>query len=372
MNRLAPLLLATPFALIVLLQGVTPLVAQRSEDSEAALELRQQLDVARAQQRSARLRAERLEQETQRAEEVGGTAQREAAALAARVQQAEARVAGAHAELALVAQERRALSRDLAERRAPLAGLTAALETMTRRPPALSWLQSGSLRDVVYTRATLAAALPDVERRTAGLQSQLGRVQETEAAMRARLAERREAEQTVSERRRDLLALAETQRIRAAQTTSAASREALRASELARKASDLDALVAGLSSAGATAPSTAGQSGFLAPVDGALVARFGNGRPGVTYRPATGAVVVAPAGGEVAFAGPYDGYGTIVIVKHTGGRTSLVTGLANTLVATGQDITAGFPLGRASTMRPEIGWELRQGRRAIDPLALLD
>ena len=371
MNRLAPLLLAALFALFVAIQGASPLTAQRSEVDASTQELRERLATARAQQRNARLRAEQLEQETQEAETAGSQAQREAAALAARVQQSEARIASVQAELALISSERRALSTDLAERRAPLAGLTAALESMSRRPPTFALLQPGSLRNVVLTRATLAATLPDIERQTAGLQSELIRARTLEAEVRTRLAERREAEQDLSARRRELLAVADAQRVRAARATGAASREALRARELAQQADSLDALVAGLD-ASLPVPSTlANPKAFMPPVDGRVASRFGGGEPGVTYRPAPGALVIAPSSGRVAFAGPYEGYGTIVIVTHTGNRTSLVTELATALVATGQEVVTGTPIGRASSSRPEVGWELRRGRRAIDPLSAI-
>ena len=38
--------------------------------------------------------------------------------------------------------------------------------------------------------------------------------------------------------------------------------------------------------------------------------------------------MVAPAAGRIAYAGPFRGYGTIVIIDHGGGWTSLISGLA--------------------------------------------
>jgi septal ring factor EnvC (AmiA/AmiB activator) len=80
------------------------------------------------------------------------------------------------------------------------------------------------------------------------------------------------------------------------------------------------------------------------------------------------ALVVAPAAGRVAFAGPFRGYGGIVIIEHGGGWASLVTGLAGVRVAVGQTLVAGSPLGQAPSRRPRIGLELRRDGERVNPL----
>ena len=87
-----------------------------------------------------------------------------------------------------------------------------------------------------------------------------------------------------------------------------------------------------------------------------------------TYAKVPGAQVVAPAAGRVAFAGPYRGYGRIVIIEHPGGWTSLVTGLARTDVAVGEQVVGGGPLGIAAQASPEITLELRRDGEAVNPL----
>ncbi|HCY02804.1 MAG TPA: metalloendopeptidase, partial [Erythrobacter sp.] len=85
------------------------------------------------------------------------------------------------ARLQLANSKRRKLDRELAARRAPLAHLAGALQSMTRRPLSLSALQPGSLRDLVYTRAVLDSTIPVVRERTAVLRSQLDRARALEA-----------------------------------------------------------------------------------------------------------------------------------------------------------------------------------------------
>jgi septal ring factor EnvC (AmiA/AmiB activator) len=70
----------------------------------------------------------------------------------------------------------------------------------------------------------------------------------------------------------------------------------------------------------------------------------------------------------VAFAGPYRGYGNIVIIEHPDGFTSLVTGLARVDAAVGDEVVAGAPLGVAGSGRPIIGYELRRAGEPVNPL----
>ena len=89
---------------------------------------------------------------------------------------------------------------------------------------------------------------------------------------------------------------------------------------------------------------------------------------GLTLAPIAGAQVVAPAAGRIAFAGPYRGYGNIVIVEHDGGWTSLVTGLARSQVDIGETVVAGAPLGSADPTEPSVTLELRHDGEPVNPL----
>ena len=93
---------------------------------------------------------------------------------------------------------------------------------------------------------------------------------------------------------------------------------------------------------------------------------------GLTFAVAPSAQVVAPAGGVVRYARAFRGYGTIVILDHGDGWTSLVTGLATTNVRPGARIAAGSPIGEApSGEDPRITVELRRRGRPMDIAALL-
>ena len=53
----------------------------------------------------------------------------------------------------------------LARQQEPLIRLTAALQTMGRRPPALALVQPGTVADLVHVRSLLASTLPQVRAR---------------------------------------------------------------------------------------------------------------------------------------------------------------------------------------------------------------
>src|SRR5690606_14380940 len=175
---------------------------------------------------------------------------RETAALAARVQQAEAGIAAAEARLAIATREQAVLREELGREQQPVVHLTAALQQFSRRPVALSLLRPGSVREAVYLRAMLDSAVPQVQARTATLRARLARLarlrEEALAAARALRVE----ESRLAERQQQLAALATRQRLASRAASSAAEREAERALALAEQARDLDGLVAELDRAG--------------------------------------------------------------------------------------------------------------------------
>jgi septal ring factor EnvC (AmiA/AmiB activator) len=116
---------------------------------------------------------------------------------------------------------------------------------------------------------------------------------------------------------------------------------------------------------------------YLLPVSGRLVAGFGDGGAGraqsrgISIAARGGAQVVSPGSGRIVFAGPYQSYGSIVIIEHGGGWTSLVTGLALLDTRVGRSVVAGSPLGQAGPGRPVLTLELRKDGNPVNPLDFL-
>lgn len=403
MFRISPVSL---LALLAIPAGIAAF-AQQSGTFTSVAETRSALGRAVAQAAAAEARGQRLESEARAATEEAEKTAREAAALAARIQQAEADIAAADARIALIDGQRAQLDRRLAERREPLVRLTAALQKLARRPLILSALRPGSLRETVYLRAMLEATIPQVQSRTAALRAEIDRGQQLESQARQALASLRSGERELAQRRTNLAALETRQRLASRSVSGDADRELERALALAEEARDLDTLVEQLNAAGSlreelaalpgpimrpgrpeaavvgaastmpqpqAAPSPFKRGEFQLPVNGRIITGFGaQGHGGVANRgislsPAPGAQVVAPAAGRVVFAGLYRGYGRIVILEHSGGWTSLVTGLARSDVTVGDVLVGGGPLGVAGGNRPIVSLELRRSGTPVNPV----
>ncbi|MGB7373503.1 murein hydrolase activator EnvC family protein [Pontixanthobacter sp.] len=377
--------------------------AQQSSGVNSAAEAREALQRALADANAADIRGKRLEAEAEDAREAAERTARQAAAMAARIQQAEAGIAAAEARITIIGGQRSQLNRRLAERREPLVRLTGALQKLARRPLALSALKPGSVRETVYLRAMLDSTIPQVRQRTAALRAEIDRGKQLEQEAQQALAALQTSETELEERQKRLAILETQQRLVSRQAGGRADRENERALALAEQARDLDALAEkfgaearvrksladlpgpllrpnsperGIAAAGGLPPSSATGSApaFQLPVTGRTVAGFGDmGESGIRVKglslaPRSGAQVTAPAQGRVAFAGPYRGYDRIVILEHDGGWTSLVTGMARTDVSVGDALVAGAPLGVAGVDQPVVTLELRRDGKPVNPL----
>lgn len=387
------------------------LAAQRDLAAAAADPQNSRTELSRAKRAAteAELRARQLAAEAEQATEAIDRTRAQAAAIAARIQQAEADITEAEVRLALIGDLQLDLNARLAVRQQPLVRLSAALQNMSRRPLALAALKPGSLKDTVYLRAVLATTLPEIRARTADLRDDLARGRALAADAEATLGQLRLSEGQLQEKRRQLAALEVRQRVASRQARSIALREQERALELAEEARDLDDLVGELDRVAAlrrelaelpgailrperpgaarvaavarsVSPAMGGgksanpPAGLRLPVQGRTLAGFGElgdsglRARGLTLAPRGGAQVVAPAAGRVAFAGPYRGFGRIVIIEHADGWTSVITGLARNDVATGALLVAGSPIGAAAATNAAITLELRRDGIPVNPL----
>ena len=362
----------------------------RAEQADAALR------AALAEQLRARQRGERLEAEARTATAAADRTARETAAVAARIQEAEAQIAAATARIQLVSRQQFALRERIAVRMEPVVRLTSAVQLMARRPLVFAMFKPGSLADAVHMRAVLESVVPEVERRTADLRGEVEQARQLQEKAQAARAGLQASQATLAERSRQLAGIEARQRLESRSALGDANREVDRTLALAEEARDLRGLMiqlerdAALRTRLAALPGpvlrparpdmppdtvhtaepapVAGPSGrmdYILPVEGRLVSGFGEKQPGgpaagTSFAPRGGALVVAPAVGRIAFAGPYRSYGRIVIVEHPGGWTTLITRLGRVDVRIGQQVVQGAPLGQVPQGQPVISVELRK------------
>ena len=367
-------------------------VAQTGPPSDSAA-----LAAARREAAEAQRRSQALEEQAKRATGEAARARAEAEALAARIQSAEAEITTAETRLRLIEALRRVQRARLAEKQAPLVRLTAALQTMARRPPALALVQPGSVDEIVHVRSLLASTLPVIRARTAALRAEVERGndlrRQAETAYAALTASREE----LRRRRVALARFEENRRARSASLMESALSEGDRALAFGEEARELTDLIGtrafqdqlrrrlaqlpgpALRPGSPAAPTASGGPTYILPVAGRLVVGMGEisdagvHARGITFATAPQAEVIAPASGRIAYAGRFRGYGEVAIIDHGGGWTSTVTNLGALRVKVGDKVRTRQPLGTAGARDPRVTVELRRNGRPfpIAPLVVL-
>lgn len=115
---------------------------------------------------------------------------------------------------------------------------------------------------------------------------------------------------------------------------------------------------------------------LLMPARGSIVAAYGQetakgvSSKGISIKTRSEAQVVSPFDGSVIFAGPFRGYGNIIIIEHGDHYMSLLAGLENIDCEVGQMLLAGEPIGQMPKNEDaKLYVELRKDSRPIDPEA---
>ena len=127
-------------------------------------------------------------------------------------------------------------------------------------------------------------------------------------------------------------------------------------------------------------PFTGARGKLPLPVRGRLVTRFGElnrfgtRNRGLIVATRASAQVIAPYDGRLMFAGPFRGYGQLLIISHGEGYHSLIAGMSRIDGVVGQWLLAGEPIGRMGGNdgdAPVLYVELRRNGAPIDPLPWL-
>ncbi|WP_136618481.1 MULTISPECIES: murein hydrolase activator EnvC family protein [Mesorhizobium] len=315
----------------------------------------------------------------------------------------------------------------LVARRDVLAEVLGALQRMGLNPPPAILVKPEDALSSVRSAILLGAVVPELRQQTDSLLADLkeqSRVTASIEAERARLTAA-VGDQAAEKKRLGMLLEAKQKLETDTQTQMAAEKQ--RSEALAAKAGSLKELIASLEAQAdksrkaadaakaaeqktadgdktsapaelaslpvpesnqlaAAAPFSALQGQIALPVTGRIKRRFGaddgNGAVMLGDMVATqsGAIVTAPADGNVLYAGPFRSYGQLLILNAGDGYHVVLAGMSRISVATGQSVLAGEPIGAMGEARvastsvskngnatPELYVEFRKDGKPVDP-----
>jgi len=120
---------------------------------------------------------------------------------------------------------------------------------------------------------------------------------------------------------------------------------------------------------------------FAWPVRGAVISKYGSGdlgrrNDGVNIAAPAGTAVRAAADGEVVYRGAeLDGFGNLLLIKHTDGFVTAYGHNDAMLVRKGQKVRQGQVIAKVgqtgAVTTPQLHFEIRQNLKSVDPAALL-
>ncbi|MER8634982.1 murein hydrolase activator EnvC [Mesorhizobium sp. M0898] len=317
----------------------------------------------------------------------------------------------------------------LAARRDVLAEVLGALQRMGLNPPPAILVKPEDALSSVRSAILLGAVVPELRQQTDMLLADLKEQSRVTASIEAERARLTAAVGEQAAEKKRLGMLLEAKQKLAADTQTALAVEKQRSATLAAKAGSLKELIASLeadrarkaadaakaaeqktadadkgpvSAAAPTelaslpvpesnrltaaAPFSALQGQIALPVTGRIKRRFGaddgNGAMMLGDMVATqsGAIVTAPADGNVLYAGPFRSYGQLLILNAGDGYHVVLAGMSRISVASGQSVLAGEPVGAMGEARvastsaskngnatPELYVEFRKDGKPVDP-----
>jgi septal ring factor EnvC (AmiA/AmiB activator) len=296
----------------------------------------------------------------------------------------------------------------LAKRRQEIGGTLIALERLSRNPPRALLLSPGKPMEVVRQAMLLRTSLPIIQDRAEELRVGLVELAKTRDDIDNQLTELKSASTLYTDQRELLDNLIERKAGLLQETDTERKRIAQRLKRLTEEAETLKELFARLEeerpppppaapapsehtgkpnseqqTAALTLPRPSALRRFpdngsiTLPVRGELSRHYGDHTPygnaakGITIETRPAAQVVAPYDGKVVFAGPFRGYGQILIIEHSGGYHTLLSGMERVDTGVGQWLLAGEPVGvmaKPGDGSPRLYFELRREGQPVNPL----
>jgi len=286
-------------------------------------------------------------------------------------QQVETRLHGIQGEIA-------AREDALTKSRRELSALTGILIRLGLQPPAAYFLRTGLTDDHIHQAILARALLPRLEAEAASAARDLAVLADLRWMAQEQKRLIAASQQNLKSQQANLDQLIDARQGLLSKTDAQKAILTRRLVTLTSQAQDLRQLLAKIAPPGSRSRGAPGFRPVLnRPVAGTILRRFGSKDTdgitshGLTFTALPGSPVVAPFDGRVVFAGPFRGYGQILILQHKGGYHSFLAGFGRIDAEMGQEVAAGEPLGvlpAKDAGRPELYFEWRRNGEPVDPM----
>lgn len=314
---------------------------------------------------------------------------------AQKIRQSEERVADQEEKLSVLNRQEAALRRSLQARERVLAEVLAAMQRIGRKPPPALLVAPDDVLSAMRAAILFGAVLPEMRDEAMILVADLKTLTELRSRSIATTESLRIERDQIGAERLRLSALVDARQGQISLSKDQLEQERTRVAALTRDARSLRDLIAkseneivGNARAAeiarrAPAPSRSGtqvatlrpdagreatrlqprqafqeRKGQMPfPVSGAVIKGFGAAdglggtERGITVASNPGAVVTSPADGWVHFAGPYRGYGHLLIINGGSGYHIVLAGMERLAIETGQFVLAGEPVGFLGSLK---------------------
>jgi septal ring factor EnvC (AmiA/AmiB activator) len=371
----------------------TPQTTNASPD--AIKQREQELEVTRAQQKSAAEAQARLKADIAAIGQDRSKLNAQLIDIAAQVRSVETRIGDAEARLRPLDAREQQIRGSLDSRRSEIVEVLAALQRAGRRaPPALLVRPEDALQSL-RTAMLLGSVVPELRSRAEKLTgdlTELVTLRKTIASERDRLAVDRD---NLKDDQTRLAALIDERQRKQSTIEKDMETEGARAIALSRQVDSLQGLIAKMeqdSKSAAKAAATASLQGtpatingqpnlgalkdpartspaiafasakglFAMPVNGAKIRDFGGSdgaggvEKGISLATRAGAQVTTPCDGWVVYAGPFRSYGQLLILNAGGGYHVLIAGMERISVNIGQFVLTGEPVATMGTTTSQV------------------
>ncbi len=312
-------------------------------------------------------------------------------------------------EIAVLRVKKTKIAGDLNKDRESLSGLIIALERIRRLPPETLVARPGAPRETAQAATALGAILPELNRRAEELKVRIAELNVLEASLEKNQTELKASRDKLKSEKvkMDTLVVSRSKLFEATQNDLKAQQKAVE--DATREAKNFEELIARVerqnrlaekerlkkkqksrlneddaAPSGRTrnedertlAATLPGLGAAQLPVSGVVKARYGDKddigavSEGIRIEGRPDAVVVAPMGGVVRYAGDFKSYGNIILLEHKNNYHSLIAGLNRIDTVVGQSVDSGEPIGSLGTRsgsRPTLYYELRLNGKPVNP-----